>query len=84
MKTLLLVIKELKLKKWIYFLNFIELIITYYLARIRHFIPAKLFKTRVKYFVFDVKYSHLKKKIGETEYGIDGYRWLCKNIRDDR
>jgi regulator of sigma E protease len=40
-----------------------------------HFIPAKLFKTRVEkfYLFFDVKYSLLKKKIGETEYGIG---WL--------
>ena len=40
-----------------------------------HFLPAKLFKTRVEkfYLFFDVKYSLLKKKIGETEYGIG---WL--------
>lgn len=40
-----------------------------------HFIPAKLFKTRVEkfYLFFDVKYALLKKKIGETEYGIG---WL--------
>src|SRR6476620_2798072 len=40
-----------------------------------HFIPAKLFKTRVEkfYLFFDVKFSLLKKKIGETEYGIG---WL--------
>ncbi len=40
-----------------------------------HFIPAKLFKTRVEkfYLFFDIKYSLLKKKIGETEYGIG---WL--------
>src|SRR5215467_10466932 len=37
-----------------------------------HFIPAKLFKARVEkfYLFFDVKFSLLKKKIGETEYGI--------------
>jgi regulator of sigma E protease len=54
---------------------FIELIITYNTSRIRHFISAKLFKTRVEkfYFFFDVKYSLIKKKIGETEYGIG---WL--------
>src|SRR6478735_1642150 len=40
-----------------------------------HFIPAKLFKTRVEkfYLFFDVKYSIFKKKIGETEYGVG---WL--------
>lgn len=40
-----------------------------------HFIPAKLFKTRVEkfYLFFDIKYSLFKKKIGETEYGIG---WL--------
>ena len=44
------------------------------LHELGHFIPAKLFKTRVEkfYLFFDVKYSLLKKKIGETEYGI-GY-----------
>lgn len=37
-----------------------------------HFIPAKLFKTRVEkfYLFFDYKYSIFKKKIGETVYGI--------------
>ena len=40
-----------------------------------HFIPAKLFKTRVEkfYLFFDVKWSIFKKKIGGTEYGIG---WL--------
>src|SRR3974377_980503 len=40
-----------------------------------HFIPAKIFKARVEkfYLFFDVKFSLLKKKIGETEYGIG---WL--------
>ena len=40
-----------------------------------HFIPAKLFKTRVEkfYLFFDPYFSVLKKKIGETEYGIG---WL--------
>ncbi len=40
-----------------------------------HFIPAKLFKTRVEkfYLFFDVKFSLFKKKIGETVYGIG---WL--------
>ncbi len=40
-----------------------------------HFIPAKIFKTRVeKFFLFfDVKFALFKKKIGETVYGIG---WL--------
>jgi regulator of sigma E protease len=45
------------------------------LHELGHFIPAKIFKTRVEkfYLFFDVKYSLFKKKIGETEYGIG---WL--------
>lgn len=45
------------------------------LHELGHFIPAKIFKTRVEkfYLFFDIKYSLLKKKIGETEYGIG---WL--------
>ncbi|XLS29483.1 RIP metalloprotease RseP [Flavobacteriaceae bacterium M23B6Z8] len=45
------------------------------LHELGHFIPAKLFKTRVeKFFLFfDVKYALFKKKIGETVYGIG---WL--------
>ena len=45
------------------------------LHELGHFIPAKLFKTRVEkfYLFFDIKYSLLKKKIGDTEYGIG---WL--------
>lgn len=45
------------------------------LHELGHFIPAKLFKTRVEkfYLFFDVKYSLFKKKFGETEYGIG---WL--------
>ena len=40
-----------------------------------HYIPAKIFKTRVeKFFLFfDVKFALFKKKIGETVYGIG---WL--------
>ena len=42
------------------------------LHELGHFIPAKLFKTRVEkfYLFFDYKYSIFKKKIGETVYGI--------------
>ena len=37
-----------------------------------HFIPAKIFKTKVEkfYLFFDWPFSLIKKKIGETEYGI--------------
>src|SRR5210317_1834014 len=37
-----------------------------------HFLPAKLFKTRVEkfYLFFDYKFSLFKKKIGDTVYGI--------------
>lgn len=42
------------------------------LHELGHFIPAKLFKTRVEkfYLFFDYKFSLLKKKVGETVYGI--------------
>ena len=42
------------------------------LHELGHFIPAKLFKTRVEkfYLFFDYKFSIFKKKIGETIYGI--------------
>lgn len=42
------------------------------LHELGHFIPAKLFKTRVEkfYLFFDYKFSIFKKKIGGTEYGI--------------
>lgn len=42
------------------------------LHELGHFIPAKLFKTKVEkfYLFFDAKFSIWKKKIGETEYGI--------------
>jgi len=45
------------------------------LHELGHFIPAKLFKTRVEkfYLFFDVKFSLFKKKVGETVYGIG---WL--------
>jgi regulator of sigma E protease len=45
------------------------------LHELGHFIPAKLFKTRVEkfYLFFDINYSLFKKKIGDTEYGIG---WL--------
>jgi len=45
------------------------------LHELGHFIPAKMFKTRVEkfYLFFDIKYSLFKKKVGETVYGIG---WL--------
>jgi len=45
------------------------------LHELGHFIPAKLFKTRVEkfYLFFDPWFSIFKKKIGQTEYGIG---WL--------
>ena len=45
------------------------------LHELGHFIPAKIFKTRVeKFFLFfDVKFALFKKKVGDTVYGIG---WL--------
>lgn len=45
------------------------------LHELGHFIPAKVFKTKVEkfYLFFDIKFSLFKKKIGETVYGIG---WL--------
>ncbi len=42
------------------------------LHELGHFIPAKLFKTRVEkfYLFFDYKFSLIKKKVGDTVYGI--------------
>lgn len=54
---------------------FISLSFLIVLHELGHFIPAKIFKTRVEkfYLFFDVKFSLFKKKIGETVYGIG---WL--------
>ena len=45
------------------------------LHELGHFIPAKIFKTRVEkfYLFFDPWFSLIKKKIGSTEYGVG---WL--------
>ena len=45
------------------------------LHELGHFIPARLFKTRVEkfYLFFDPWFSLVKKKIGDTEYGVG---WL--------
>ena len=50
----------------------LSLAILVVLHELGHFIPAKLFKTKVEkfYLFFDWPYSLIKKKIGETEYGI--------------
>ena len=54
---------------------FLSLSFLIVLHELGHFIPAKLFNTRVEkfYLFFDPYFSLLKKKIGETEYGIG---WL--------
>ncbi len=54
---------------------FLSLSLLIVLHELGHFIPAKLFKTRVEkfYLFFDIKFSLFKKKIGGTEYGIG---WL--------
>ena len=54
---------------------FLSLSILIVLHELGHFIPAKLFKTKVEkfYLFFDIKFSLFKKKIGETVYGIG---WL--------
>lgn len=59
--------------KVVQFLLSISLLII--LHELGHFIPAKLFKTRVEkfYLFFDPWFSIFKKKIGDTEYGIG---WL--------
>lgn len=54
---------------------FLSLSLLIVLHELGHFIPAKVFKTRVEkfYLFFDIKFSLFKKKIGETVYGIG---WL--------
>ena len=54
---------------------FLSLSLLIVLHELGHFIPAKLFKTRVEkfYLFFDVKFALFKKKIKGTEYGIG---WL--------
>ena len=51
---------------------FLSLSILIVLHELGHFIPAKLFKTKVEkfYLFFDPYFSIFKKKIGSTEYGI--------------
>ena len=54
---------------------FLSISILVILHEMGHFIPARLFKTRVEkfYLFFDPWFSLFKKKIGDTEYGIG---WL--------
>ncbi|WP_294213722.1 RIP metalloprotease RseP [uncultured Chryseobacterium sp.] len=63
---------ELAIKIFQFILSISILVILHELG---HFIPAKLFKTKVEkfYLFFDPWFSVVKKKIGETEYGIG---WL--------
>ena len=51
---------------------FLSLSLLIVLHEMGHFIPAKLFKTRVeKFFLFfDVKFALFQKKVGDTVYGI--------------
>jgi len=65
-------ISEILIKAAQFFLSLSLLIVLHELG---HFIPAKIFKTRVEkfYLFFDPYFSLFKKKIGGTEYGIG---WL--------
>ena len=65
-------INEILIKAAQFFLSLSILIVLHELG---HFIPAKIFKTRVEkfYLFFDPYFSLFKKKIGGTEYGIG---WL--------
>ena len=56
--------------KAIQFLLSLSIIVV--LHELGHFIPAKLFKTKVEkfYLFFDYPFSLYKRKIGETVYGI--------------
>lgn len=65
-------ISEILIKAAQFFLSLSILIVLHELG---HFIPAKIFKTRVEkfYLFFDPYFSLFKKKIGGTEYGIG---WL--------
>ncbi|ASK31088.1 RIP metalloprotease RseP [Chryseobacterium sp. T16E-39] len=63
---------ELAIKIFQFILSISILVILHELG---HFLPAKWFKTKVEkfYLFFDPYFSIVKKKIGETEYGIG---WL--------
>ena len=55
------------------------------LHELGHFIPAKLFKTRVeKFFLFfDVKFAFFKKKIGSIRHWVATVGWLREDCRYD-
>lgn len=63
---------ELAIKIFQFILSISILVVLHELG---HFLPAKYFKTKVEkfYLFFDPYFSIIKKKIGETEYGIG---WL--------
>lgn len=63
---------ELAIKIFQFILSISILVVLHELG---HFLPAKYFKTKVEkfYLFFDPYFSIVKKKIGETEYGIG---WL--------
>ena len=57
------------------------------LHELGHFIPAKLFKTRVEkfYLFFDPWFSLVKKKVGghRVWYWLVASWWVCENFGDD-
>ena len=69
MYTLAIDIASVGVKTGQFILSFSILVVLHELG---HFIPARLFKTRVEkfYLFFNPGFSLWKKKIGETEYGI--------------
>jgi hypothetical protein len=76
MKTLLVSYKKRIKNGSIYqAFNFIELIITYYLARIRHFILLNYLKLESKNSIcFLTLNSLLKRKLAKPNTVLDGYR----------
>ena len=69
MYTLAIDVASVGVKTGQFILSFSILVVLHELG---HFIPARLFKTRVEkfYLFFNPGFSLWKKKIGETEYGI--------------
>jgi regulator of sigma E protease len=69
MYTLAIDFASVAVKTTQFILSFSILVVLHELG---HFIPARLFKTRVEkfYLFFNPGFSLWKKKIGETEYGI--------------
>ena len=55
----------------------LSLVVANCLHELGHFIPAKLFKTRVEkfYLFFDVKYALFKKKMERLFMELGGYHW---------